>query len=172
MCCRRNGPRPQPPAVTLGKFLYQKYQERKQQQQMLGAGPAYNDQRRSSPPPEVLEREANGEILEKIQPPSYDFAVNGTDRSSAAKLKRSASNSSGDLSDDDSFFELDSDGERQLNSEMSAAQADFVAKWRARRGSGGEAAPQLTRMQQRRAEKAIQRAEKAARKADRLALGL
>lgn len=184
MCCRNgarrngcgSGARREAPAVTLGKALYQRYQEHKQQQQQLAAaGPSsYTTQRRSSPPPEVLEKQANAEILEKTQqPPSYEAATNGseTSRSRKSSSDRSFEGLEDESSDDDSLFEMNGEGSRKPSDDVSAAQTQFIRKWRANRGSSDEE-PQLTRGQQWRAERAIQRAERAARKADRLVMGL
>lgn len=179
MCCR-NGPRRQPLAITLGQFACRKYQERKQQQKQIEAtGAANRLERRASPPPHVLEREANGEILEKAgmaPPPSYNDAVDSPSSPKVSLKRVSSDEDEDDLSDAESFFEFDAEGKRQGSSEIAAAQAGFVSRWRANRGGvemgeGGEK-PVLSKWQQTRAEWAIRKAERAARRADRAAIGL
>lgn len=180
MCCR-NGPRRQPLAVTLGQYAYGKYQERKQQRALASSVPetaTHKLPRRSSPAPDVRERQANSEILEKagIAPPSYEDAVNPTDDLSPRRKDSGSSSRAGslddrdDLSDADSFFEAD--GKESVV--VGEAQADFVRAWKARRGErvGEGEKVVLTKWRQRRAERAMAKAEKAARRAERAAAGL
>lgn len=170
MCCRR-GPRRQPLVVTFGQYAYNRYQENKQARALNNSSPSNEKQspatsqleRRSSPPPEVLEHEANSEILEKagIKPPSYDDAVQQRSAPAFSDEKevgrvRSQSASSTDLSD------AESEGD---------AQGEFVGS---RRLNGDESVsgekPVMTHRQRRRAEKAARKAEKAVRRAESVAL--
>lgn len=179
MCCR-NGPRRyqrrQPLVVALGALAYKKYQDNKAARAIPEQADQPQLQRRSSPPPHVLEREANNEIMEKagIAPPSYDYAVRNSPSSPFSlnkdgyevKRTRSHSSSSGsdDLSDAESLAELD------------AAPTDFVSRSRADRADAEELEfqeePTLTKWQQKRADRMARKAEKAARKAGRAAMGL
>lgn len=173
MCCRR-GPRRQSTVVALGQFAYKKYQER-QHQHAVTAGPSTALARRSSPPPHVLEHNANSEILEKagIAPPSYDDVVIHSPKNRSKPKDEKDSDDSDGLSDAESFFEVNAHGERQSSAEMEAAQADFIREWKLHRGGAvaGEEAPVLTKWQQKRAEWAIRKAERAAKRADRAAMG-
>lgn len=173
MCCRNRSrtsrspcaaPPPrrrcQPLLVTLGQYAYKKYQERKDSRAAL---PALEDQRtsgverRSSPPSHILEQAANAEVVEKIggmkealsspPPPRYEDVVASDDDGS-----RWSSSSE----QTDSLFD---DHEHELKKETIGESAGMEGK-------------DLTKWQQKRAERMARKAEKAARRTDRAAMGL
>lgn len=178
MCCRNGRQRRhhQPLVLTLGQFAYKKYQERHQQQGLPSGLMEHGLQRRSSPPPEILGRDANEEILEKtgIAPPSYDAVVGGQlPKSSYDEKRATPSSDNGDSDDGSSLLSAEEDKE---SAEIIAASETFVKDWRANRGlvleePGPEPEAGLNRWQQRRAERAVRKAERAARRADRVAMG-
>ena len=177
MCCRR-GHRRAPVVVVLGKLAYDKYQERKARN--LPAN------RERSPSPEILETQANGEILEKagLSPPSYNDlvgnhaivpepVVNVNEKAIAStKEADGREDDRDDLSDAESFYDV-ADGMRTPSADFTAAQSAFVKNWKAREDPRVQAASQggqstcQDKCRQKKAEKAVRKAEKAARKAEK-----
>ena len=120
-------------------MAYDKYQDRKARN--LPAN------RERSPSAEILQYEANNEILEKvgISPPSYnDVVVNRTMVPepyfdiAEKDVKREHQEGEEDLSDAESFYDV-VDGMRYPNAEPAAAQASFVEKWKGRQGARRQA---------------------------------
>lgn len=197
MCCRNRravapaSPRRQcqPLLFTLGQFVYSKYQQRRDSRAALPMPATEMNgeqmQRRSSPPPEVLELAANEEILERAgvkgPPPRYEDVIidngaslrsNGSSSSSISSSSDSSENSgeTKDFFDGPEKVPRDDDagslfGEREM--ETSVDDDAVVEK------------KELTRHQRkhaekmaRKVEKKMEKAERAARRADRAAKGL
>lgn len=152
-CSSKSRSQRQPILLTLGQYAYSKYQQRQDSRAALPLPAAEMSgahmQRRCSPPPDVLELAANGEILERVGvkgplPPRYEDVVEND------ALLRSGSSSSSDSSED----------------------AGSLFDARGKETSGGDGVGEekgLTRHQQKRAEKMARKAEKKARKAERAA---
>ena len=99
-----------------------------------------------------------------IAPPSYECVVQGQARGSDVKGTVSYESEDDDVSDGDSLLELEGEAHVKLGQD-----------WKEGRGVDGELhgeSSQLTKCQQRRAERMQRKAEKAARKAGRTAVGL
>ena len=179
MCCRRTR-RHQPVVVTLGKYAYQKYQEKQAQKQALSVKTASQTPAGVHLSPQTFEDAMRGLTLEKqgIDPPSYNEVmvhraavpalpqVYLSDEKVADGLKYN-DHDDDNLSDAESFYSTH-DGERVLKPEMDIQASTFAEKWRARREAKRLQCQQeneacRTRCQEKKAARAARRAERRAR---------